>query len=88
MYVYITGADTLHLYYIWLNWQSVYLRGAHPRLHYPFRARLLRRKFAERFTSPDARSDVNYVAFLTAVDMAAAGHDKVCLLFVRTPSWQ
>eukprot|EP00903_Cladosiphon_okamuranus_P014842 g13743.t1 len=41
------------------------------------KTRLLRRKFAERFTSPDARSDVNYVAFLTAVDMAAAGHDKI-----------
>lgn len=40
--------------------------------------RLLRRKFAERFTSPDARSDVNYVAFLAAVEMAAVGHDKVC----------
>lgn len=42
-----------------------------------FRTRLLRRKFVERFTSPDARSDVNYVAFLAAVDMAAAGHDEV-----------
>lgn len=56
----------------------------------------MRRKFAERFTSPDARSDVNYAAFLAAVDMAAAGHDKVRPhvrvaqqhfgLFARTPT--
>ncbi|CAM9632651.1 unnamed protein product, partial [Hapterophycus canaliculatus] len=39
------------------------------------KARLLRRKFAERFSSPDSRSDVNYIAFLTAVQMALAGHD-------------
>lgn len=41
------------------------------------RTKLLRRKFAERFSSPDARSDVNYVAFLAAVDLVVAGHDKV-----------
>lgn len=41
------------------------------------RTKLLRRKFAERFSSPDARSDINYVAFLAAVDLAVAGHDKV-----------
>eukprot|EP00904_Undaria_pinnatifida_P007730 jgi/Undpi1/4087/HiC_scaffold_16.g07454.m1 len=41
------------------------------------KTKLLRRKFAERFSSPDARSDVNYVAFLAAVDLAVAGHDKI-----------
>lgn len=35
------------------------------------RTKLLRRKFAERFTSPDTRFDVNYRAFLAAVDLAA-----------------
>lgn len=47
------------------------------------RARLLRRKFAERFSSPDSRSDVNYIAFLTAMQMAMAGHDKVCVSVSR-----
>lgn len=41
------------------------------------RTRLLRRKFAERLSSPDARSDVNYRAFLAAVDLAMAGHNTV-----------
>ncbi|CAM9638892.1 unnamed protein product [Pylaiella littoralis] len=41
------------------------------------KAGLLRRRFAERFSSPDSRRDVNYVAFLAAVEMAAAGHDKI-----------
>ncbi|CAM9270699.1 unnamed protein product, partial [Ectocarpus sp. 13 AM-2016] len=41
------------------------------------KARLLQRKFAERFSSPDSRSDVNYMAFLEAVEMAVAGHDKI-----------
>lgn len=42
-----------------------------------YRARLLKRKFAERFSSPDARSDVNYKAFLAALDLVMTGHDKV-----------
>lgn len=46
-------------------------------VYVPFRTKLLRRKFAERFSSPDGRSDINYVAFLAAVDLAMAGHDKV-----------
>ncbi|CAM9343026.1 unnamed protein product [Scytosiphon promiscuus] len=41
------------------------------------KARLLRRKFAERFFSPDSRSDVNYVAFLAAIQMAMARHEEI-----------
>ncbi|CBJ27458.1 conserved unknown protein [Ectocarpus siliculosus] len=41
------------------------------------KARLLQRKFAERFSSPDSRSDVNYMAFLEEVETAVAGHDKI-----------
>lgn len=41
------------------------------------RTRLLQRKFAERFTSPDSRADVNYKAFLAAIDMAVSGPQQV-----------